>query len=47
MISIFQILVLATCGWAGMRLWNGTTSGSARIITVGSVAYLAWSLVSP
>jgi hypothetical protein len=45
--SIFDLIVLGTCGWMGFNLWQGTTCHFARAITLASIAYLAWSLAGP
>ncbi len=47
LISPFQMLLLAFCGWVGLRLWEGTTSFSARIAALGSLAFLVWTFVGP
>ena len=45
MISIFDVVLLAIFAWAGYRLWSGTTSVTARGVSILSLLLLTWSVV--
>lgn len=47
MISTFHLIVLGGVGWAGWRLWEGTTSAYARAVALSALGLLAWGLVGP
>ncbi len=47
MIGVVDIVLAGVFGLAGYRLWNGTTSMSARAVSLGCVAYLLWVFVGP
>ena len=47
MIGVFDIVLLALLGWTGLRLWTGTTSPTARAVSMASLALLAWFIVGP
>jgi len=40
-------VLLSIFAWAGYRLWSGTTSNTARSVSVLSLLLLAWSVVGP
>lgn len=42
MIGVFDIVLLGAFGLTGYRLWNGTTSPTARAVSLASLSYLAW-----
>ncbi|MCP4038862.1 MAG: hypothetical protein GY733_18110 [bacterium] len=47
MIGWFDIVLLGLLGASSYRLWLGTTSPSARGVSIGCLAFLAWVLVAP
>ena len=47
MISTFDVILLVIFAWAGYRLWSGTTSPTARGVSILSLLLLAWSVVGP
>ena len=47
MISVIDIILLAAFGFAGYRMWSGTTSPTARAVSIACVVYLGWVLVVP
>ena len=47
MMSLFEVFLLIVFTWAGVRLWFGTTSNTARAVSLLSLLLLAWGVLAP
>lgn len=47
MITVFNAAWLAIFAWVGFRLWSGTTSITARGVSISLLLLLAFSVIGP
>ena len=47
LLAIMQILLLVVLGYVEYRLWRGTSSPTARILSLLFTGTIAWAIIRP